>query len=61
MTETQNNEATLATDDGATVVITHRIRAEQNAAYEAWLDEIGRVCRSFPGHLNCRASGQLQV
>lgn len=38
MTETQNNEATLATDDGATVVITHRIRAEQNAAYEAWLD-----------------------
>jgi len=52
MTETQNNEATLATDDGATVVITHRIRAEQNAAYEAWLDEIGRVCRSFPGHLN---------
>ena len=39
-------------EEGATVVITHRIRTGQNAAYESWLNEIGPVCRSFPGHLN---------
>lgn len=32
---------------GATVVITHRVRAGSDAAYEAWLNEIGPVCRGI--------------
>jgi hypothetical protein len=39
-------------DPGATVVITHRIREGAGDAYEAWLQRIGPVCRSFPGHLD---------
>ena len=41
-----------ASERGATVVITHRIKDGAAAAYEAWLKEIGPVCRSFPGHLD---------
>ncbi|MEO8066668.1 MAG: antibiotic biosynthesis monooxygenase [Flavobacteriales bacterium] len=37
---------------GATVVITHRIKDGSAPAYEAWLNGIGPVCRSFPGHLD---------
>lgn len=48
------NEGTrFATDEqGATVVITHRIKAGGAGAYEAWLKEIGPVCRSYAGHLD---------
>lgn len=41
-----------ATMQGATVVITHRVREGQQAGYESWLNEIGPVCRSWPGHLD---------
>lgn len=34
------------------MVITHRIREGASAAYEAWLQQIGPVCRSYPGHLD---------
>lgn len=37
---------------GATVVITHRVRPECHAAYEAWLDQIVPACRAAPGHLD---------
>ncbi len=37
---------------GATVVITHHVREGYEAAYEAWLDEIGPLCRSYPGNLD---------
>lgn len=37
---------------GATVVINHRIREGGSAAYENWLQVIGQVCRSYPGHLD---------
>lgn len=37
---------------GATVVITHRVRPGQQPAYEAWLNEIGPLCRAAPGHLD---------
>jgi antibiotic biosynthesis monooxygenase (ABM) superfamily enzyme len=37
---------------GATVVITHRIRAGKHAEYEAWLHEIGPLCKAAPGHLD---------
>ncbi len=39
-------------DQGATVVITHRIREGKHAEYEIWLDEIGPVCKTSPGHLD---------
>ncbi len=39
-------------DQGATAVITHRVRAGQQAAYEDWLKEIGPICRGFPGHVD---------
>jgi len=37
---------------GATVVVTHRVRAGMHAEYEDWLNEIGPVCRSSVGHLD---------
>ncbi len=37
---------------GATVVITHRVRAERHADYERWLDEIAPLCKAAPGHLD---------
>ena len=39
-------------DQGATVVITHRVREGKNADYEKWLHEIAPVCRAAPGHLD---------
>lgn len=40
------------TEPGATVVITHRVRDGQEAGYEAWMNEIGAICRAMPGHLD---------
>ncbi|MEO8325731.1 MAG: antibiotic biosynthesis monooxygenase [Nitrospirota bacterium] len=37
---------------GATAVITHRVRDGQQAGYEVWLNEIGPLSRSYPGHLD---------
>lgn len=44
--------AAKAKDQGSTVVINHRLRADKHAAYERWLEEIEPVCRSSPGHLD---------
>ena len=41
-----------STPEGATVVITHRVRENRNADYEAWLNDIGRACRGYPGNLD---------
>jgi antibiotic biosynthesis monooxygenase (ABM) superfamily enzyme len=41
-----------SSQDGATVVITHRVRAGAQAGYDDWLNEIGPVCRAAPGHLD---------
>jgi len=38
--------------DGATVVITHRVRDGAQAAYNEWLNEIGPLCRAASGHLD---------
>jgi len=38
--------------DGATVVITHRVRSDKHAEYERWLEEIAPLCRASPGHLD---------
>ena len=40
------------TDESATVVITHRVRDDKHADYEAWLNEISPACRAAPGHLD---------
>lgn len=39
-------------DQGATVVITHRVREGKHADYETWLGEIAPLCRASPGHLD---------
>jgi uncharacterized protein len=41
-----------SSNDGATVVITHRIRSDRHAEYECWLEEIAPLCRASPGHLD---------
>lgn len=38
--------------EGATAVITHSVRRDKHADYEAWLDEVGPICRRSPGHLD---------
>lgn len=42
----------ITNGQGATVVITHKIHPGMSVAYEAWLQRIGPVCRSFPGHMD---------
>ena len=39
-------------DDGATVVITHRIRSDKHEEYERWLEEIAPLCKASPGNLD---------
>jgi uncharacterized protein len=39
-------------DQGATVVITHRVRADKIAAYEEWLKEISPLAKASPGNLD---------
>ncbi len=48
------NKPILAEDDeqGATVVITHRVRESGHAGYEEWLKRVTPVCMSYPGHLD---------
>jgi hypothetical protein len=38
--------------EGATVVITHRVRDDKHAEYETWTNEIAPLCRACPGHLD---------
>jgi uncharacterized protein len=44
--------ASDATQNGATVVITHRVREGKESDYDNWLNEIGPLCRAHPGHLD---------
>ena len=43
---------TNADDQGATVVITHRVREGRHPDYERWLDEIAPLARASTGHLD---------
>jgi len=52
MKETESNPPQQATENGATVVITHRVRDGKQRDYERWLEEIGPLCRNSPGHLD---------
>jgi uncharacterized protein len=42
----------ISPDDGATVVITHRLREHKQAEYEGWLGEIGPLVTASPGFLD---------
>jgi len=42
---------TLDTEQTATVVISHHVRDDAKLDYEAWLNEIIPVAKSYPGHL----------
>ncbi|MGH8620237.1 MAG: antibiotic biosynthesis monooxygenase [Burkholderiales bacterium] len=39
-------------ESGVTVVITHRVRDGQHAAYDGWLEEIRPLVQAAPGHLD---------
>ena len=39
-------------DPGATAVITHRVREDRHSDYDRWVEEIGPLCRAWPGHLD---------
>jgi antibiotic biosynthesis monooxygenase (ABM) superfamily enzyme len=47
-----SEESEGAEYDGATAVITHRVRGEKHPQYEQWLREIAPLCSSYPGHLD---------
>ncbi len=38
--------------EGATVVITHRVRNDKHATYEKWVEEISPLAKEAPGHLD---------
>ena len=42
----------IDTEQGATVVVTHRVREDKQLEYEQWLDEIRPLSESSPGHLD---------
>lgn len=44
--------ADALTYEGATVVITHRVRGDRHGEYEAWVEEIAPLCKASPGHLD---------
>ncbi len=46
------NPSSNTIERGATAVITHRVRDGQQEGYDTWLNEIGPLCRSYPGHLD---------
>jgi antibiotic biosynthesis monooxygenase (ABM) superfamily enzyme len=45
-------ESSISRNDGATAVITHRVRPDKHADYEHWLNEIAPLCRAWTGHLD---------
>jgi antibiotic biosynthesis monooxygenase (ABM) superfamily enzyme len=49
-----SNEPTSAggEEQGATVVITHRVREDGHEGYERWLKRVTPVCMSYPGHID---------
>lgn len=47
-----NKPAENADPDGATVVITHRVKEEKHPEYEAWLDRIAPLSQASPGNLD---------
>ncbi|MFW1678507.1 antibiotic biosynthesis monooxygenase [Pontibacter sp. JAM-7] len=46
------SNATGIEESGATVVITHRVREDKHAEYDAWLQQVAPLCRAAQGHLD---------
>ncbi len=46
MSATLSSEA--ASHEGATVVITHRVRNDKHSDYEKWVEEIAPLARAAP-------------
>lgn len=42
----------VAPEEGATAVITHRVRDDKHIEYENWMGEIGPLCMAAPGNLD---------
>lgn len=42
----------VAPEEGATAVITHRVRDDKHPEYENWMQEIGPLCMAAPGNLD---------
>lgn len=40
------------TEQGATVVITHRVNEDEQARYDVWLSEVGTVCKASIGYID---------
>ncbi|MEP2776291.1 MAG: antibiotic biosynthesis monooxygenase [Luteolibacter sp.] len=51
-TPAEETSREIQRNEGATVVITHRVREDMHEPYEEWLNEIGPLCRASPGHLD---------
>jgi antibiotic biosynthesis monooxygenase (ABM) superfamily enzyme len=49
---THNPISSSELQEGSTGIITHRVREGRHADYETWLNEIGAVCQTYPGHLD---------
>lgn len=45
---------------GASVVISHHILDDKLSQYENWLDEIGPICRSYPGCIDWQIIRPIQ-
>jgi antibiotic biosynthesis monooxygenase (ABM) superfamily enzyme len=45
-------DAPSSSNDGAAVVITHRVRGDKQDEYERWLEEIAPACRASDGFLD---------
>jgi antibiotic biosynthesis monooxygenase (ABM) superfamily enzyme len=45
-------QSTTSPTDGATVVITHRVRSDKHPEYEHWLEDIAPLCKASAGHLD---------
>jgi len=48
----KNETASSLPTEGATVVITHRLRQDKQAEYERWVEEISPLCKAAPGYLD---------
>ena len=49
---TRTPDPVQSAGEGATVVITHRVRPDRHADYDTWVADIAPLCRAAPGNLD---------
>jgi len=47
-----NTRSSNTTEQGATVVITHRVNENEHARYDVWLNEVGTLCKASIGYID---------